>query len=170
MVSPGVSWPSCMPLAMRSCWFSLRSLMVGVVCATAGSIRPASTAVKIKPLLCNFMWTPLAPLIDCQPVFRATSLNTGHGRMLRWIGNNNNRGTRFFRLPKSMNHRLKCRLKPALALAFEVSAFVRIYSPTSIRERGSRKSRNASPMKLNESTASITARAGKSTRCGASKR
>src|ERR1700680_3705209 len=42
------------------------------------------------------------------------------------------------------------------------------YSPTSMRERGSRKSRSASPMKLKESTASITASAGKSTRCGAS--
>jgi hypothetical protein len=38
------------------------------------------------------------------------------------------------------------------------------------RVRGSRKSRNASPMKLNESTASMTAMAGKNTRCGESKR
>src|SRR5690242_88479 len=44
----------------------------------------------------------------------------------------------------------------------------RAYNPASIRERGSRKSRKASPMKLKDSTASITASAGKSTRCGAS--
>src|SRR6185312_15522566 len=44
------------------------------------------------------------------------------------------------------------------------------YSPASIRDRGSIKSRNASPMKLNDNTASITARAGKITRCGASNR
>src|SRR5205085_7244355 len=44
------------------------------------------------------------------------------------------------------------------------------YSPASILERGSRKSLSASPMKLNESTASITAAAGKITRCGASNR
>ena len=38
------------------------------------------------------------------------------------------------------------------------------YNPTSMRERGSMKSRSASPMKLKDSTASMTARAGKSTR------
>src|SRR5258708_35198106 len=42
------------------------------------------------------------------------------------------------------------------------------YNPASILDRGSRTSRSASPMKLKERTASITARAGKITRCGAS--
>ncbi len=39
--------------------------VVLVVCAATGSIRPAITAVKIKPLLCIFIWSPLARLIDC---------------------------------------------------------------------------------------------------------
>src|SRR6266481_7752394 len=44
------------------------------------------------------------------------------------------------------------------------------YRPASIRDLGSRRSRNASPMKLKARTANITVTAGKSTRCGASKR
>src|SRR5438552_7577444 len=42
------------------------------------------------------------------------------------------------------------------------------HRPTSMRERGSRKSRSASPIKLNDSTASMTASAGNNTRWGAS--
>src|ERR1017187_319108 len=44
------------------------------------------------------------------------------------------------------------------------------HSPVVSRMRGSRKSRSASPMKLNESTASMTASAGTITRCGESNR
>src|SRR5207248_7034213 len=43
-----------------------------------------------------------------------------------------------------------------------------VYNPASILDLGSSKSRNASPIKLKESTASMTAVAGKITRCGAS--
>src|ERR1035437_10364649 len=42
------------------------------------------------------------------------------------------------------------------------------HRPVVSRVRGSRKSRSASPMKLNERTASMTAIAGNSTRCGES--
>src|SRR5262249_13079702 len=48
--------------------------------------------------------------------------------------------------------------------------FLWSYSPASMRERGSSKSRNASPMKLKDRTASITASAGKTTRWAASNR
>src|ERR1700677_1156767 len=47
---------------------------------------------------------------------------------------------------------------------------VRNYNPASILDLGSRRARNASPIKLKESAASITVTAGKSTRCGASNR
>src|SRR4026209_3010533 len=44
---------------MRSCWFSLRWWMVpgggATVCAAAGSIKPATTAVNIKALACIFI-------------------------------------------------------------------------------------------------------------------
>src|SRR5664279_3998467 len=44
------------------------------------------------------------------------------------------------------------------------------YRPASIRDRGSRRSRSASPTKLKASTANITVTAGNKTRCGASNR
>src|SRR5436190_21161630 len=44
------------------------------------------------------------------------------------------------------------------------------YNPASILDLGSSKSRSASPIKLNDSTASITAMEGKETTCGESNR
>src|SRR5580698_5713732 len=57
-------------------------------CAIAGSIRHAIAAVTIKALVGMLIWSPLAPLVDCLPIFRATTLNTRPGRMLRTILDN----------------------------------------------------------------------------------
>ncbi len=48
--------------------------------------------------------------------------------------------------------------------------YLTCYRPLRSLVRGSMKSRSASPIKLNESTQSITAMAGKQTMCGESKR
>jgi len=59
-VSPAVSCPSCTPFAMRSCWLSLRSWIVGggvvvlvlVCCANAAGM---TIAIKIAALIANLM-------------------------------------------------------------------------------------------------------------------
>src|SRR5271154_739774 len=64
-------------------------VVVLVVCAAAGSIRPATTVVRIRPLCCSFIVFSLSSLgATALPVFRVTSLNTGSRGMLRRIGRN----------------------------------------------------------------------------------
>ncbi len=53
-------------------------------------------------------------------------------------------------------------LRMTMFLCYKV--FNHTYNPASIRDLGSSRSRNASPIKLNASTANITVTAGKSTR------
>src|ERR1700680_3896585 len=79
-------------------------VVLSLVCAATGSMRPATTAVKIKALPCIFIWSPLASLVACLPFLRATSLNTRHWRMLRGIGNNRKRARGCLGLLKAMNH------------------------------------------------------------------
>src|ERR1700730_5367549 len=77
-----------MPSPMRSCWFSLRRLIVAglaaggppaVVGAAAGNVRPATTALKIKLLLCIFIWSPWLPESTARLFLGPLASNTGHG-------------------------------------------------------------------------------------------
>jgi hypothetical protein len=57
-----------------------------------------------------------------------------------------------------------CARQQVLRFAQDDNTALRNYSPASMRDLGSSRSRNASPIKLKASTANITVTAGKSTR------